>query len=396
MTSSALAPIRDALETAGPEAAADALVESLRARREYDRLFDALLIKARLAMGLPVARPTSFDDVPAEKQAAFEEAYVAAAREVGGLHLEAGNIPRAWAYFRTLREPAPVAAALDAVDPKGLDYDRTNELLEVALHDGANRVAGIRILLATHGTCNTVTMTDQVLPTMNPDERRKAAALLVRDVYESLVANLKRDVESRVAGVAAPSTVRELLAGRDWLFENGNYHVDVSHLHSTVRFARALEADDPEFPLAVELAEYGAKLDRQFRYPADPPFDDYYAAHLAFFGVVAGDEMERSLDYFRERLKNEQDARDRQIIAYVLVDLLQRAGRFGEGAEVAAEHLPDLEEPGGFSFAALCAKAGRIDLLQAAAEKSGDPVRYAAAVIERRRQESGDERQKVS
>lgn len=391
MTSPALAAIRASLDSDGPEAAATALVDSLRERREYDRLFDALLIKARLGLGLPVARPTSFDDVPAEKQSAFEEAYVAAAREVGRLHLDDGNIPRAWAYFRTLREPAPVAAALDAIDPKALDYDRTNELLEVALHDGANRVAGIRILLATHGTCNTVTMTDQVLPTMNPEERRKAAALLVRDVYASLVANLKRDVESRVAGTAAPSTVRELLAGRDWLFENGNYHVDVSHLHSTVRFARALEAADSEFPLAMELAEYGAKLDRQFRYPADPPFDDYYAAHLAFFGVVAGDETERSLDYFRGRLKNEPDARDRQIIAYVLVDLLQRAGRFCEAAEVAAEHLPDLEEPGGFSFAALCAKAGRMDLLETAAEKADDPVRYAAAVIERHQERTSGE-----
>jgi hypothetical protein len=390
MTSPALDPIRAALDSAGPEAAADALIESLRARREYDRLFDALLIKARLGLGVPVAKPTSFDDVPAEKQADFEQAYVSAAREVGRLLLDSGSIPRAWAYFRTLREPGPVAEALDKVDPHGLDYDRTNELLEVALHDGANRVAGLRILLATHGTCNTVTMTDQALPLMNPDERRKAAAMLVRDVYDSLAGNLKRDVESRLAGTTAPDTVRELMAGRDWLFENGNYHVDVSHLHSTVRFARALTPDDPEFPLAVELAEYGAKLDRQFRYPADPPFDDFYAAHLAYFGVVGDKDRDSSLDYFRERVKAEADERDRQIVAYVLVDLLLRCDRLGEAAEVAAAHLADLEEPGGFSFASLCARAGRLDLLRAAAEKVEDPVRYAAAVIEeKRRSENG-------
>lgn len=385
MTSPALDPIRAALESAGPEAAADALIGALRAGREYDRLFDALLIKARLGLGLPVAKPTSFDDVPAEKQAAFEQAYISAAREVGLLLLDSGNIPRAWTYFRTLREPAPVAEALDRIDPQGLDYDRTNELLEVALHDGANRVAGLRILLASHGTCNTVTMTDQALPLMNPDERRRAAAMLVRDVYDNLAANLKRDVESRVAGMTAPSTVRELMADRDWLFENGNYHVDVSHLHSTVRFARALTPADSEFRLAVELAEYGSKLDRQFRYPADPPFDDYYAAHLAYFGVVGDTNRERSLDYFRERLNAEADERDRQIIAYVLVDLLLRCDRLDEAAEIAAAYLPDLEEPGGFSFANLCARAGRLDLLKAAAEKADDPVRYAAAVIEEER-----------
>ena len=83
MTSPTLAPIHAALESGGPESAATALIDSLRERREYDKLFDALLIKARLGLGLPVARPTSFDDVPAEKQAAFEEAYVAAARSGG-------------------------------------------------------------------------------------------------------------------------------------------------------------------------------------------------------------------------------------------------------------------------------------------------------------------------
>jgi hypothetical protein len=390
---SALDPIRSALDSAGPEAAAAALVESLRARRDYDRLFDALLIEARLGLGLPVAKPAAFDDVPADKQAAFEAAYIAAAREVGRLQLDSGNVARAWAYFRTIREPGPIAAALDALDPACLDYDRTNELLEVALHDGANRVAGLRLLLATHGTCNTVTMTDQAMPAMTPDERRRAAALLVRDVYDALAANLKRDVESRLAGIPAPQAVRELITGRDWLFEGGNYHIDVSHLHSVVRFARQLTAADPELSLATELAEYGSKLADPLRYSADPPFDDYYPAHLAYFGVVAGQDREKSLDYFRDRLRDEPDERDRQIIAYVLADLLIRCGRLGEAAESAAAYLADLEEPGGFSFASLCAKAGRLDLLRAAAEKADDPVRYAAAAIEERRQEVGDRRQ---
>jgi len=381
MISPALEPIRNALETAGPTAAADVLVDELRSRKEYDRLFDALLLRSRVQLGVPTVKPTSFDDVPAEKLEAFEGAYLDAAREVGGLLLESGNLPRAWAYFRTIREPQSVAEALAAVDPAGLDYDKTNELIEIALHDGANRVAGLRILLASHGTCNTVTMTDQMMPMMTLDERRQAAALLVRDVYDGLVGNLKRDVESRLAGIEAPSSVGELIKGRDFLFENANYHIDVSHLHSTVRFARALMPDDSELSLAIELAEYGSKLDRQFRYPADPPFDDYYEAHLAYLKAVANVDREASLEYFRKRLASEPDERDRQIIAYVLVDLLTRCDMFDEAAVIAAEHLADLEEPGGFSFSTLCGKAGRLDLLRAAAERAGDPVRYAAAVI---------------
>lgn len=384
MTSPALEPIRNALESAGPAAAADVLVGELRKSKDYDRLFDALLIRTRVKLGVPVVKPTSFDDVPADKQREFEDAYLAAAREVGTLLLSDGNLRRAWAYFRTIGEPQPVADALANIDPAGLDYDRTNELIEIALHDGANRVAGLRILLASHGTCNTVTMTDQVLPMMTADERRQAAALLVRDVYEGLTGNLKRDVESRLAGVEAPSTARELIAGRDFLFENANYHIDVSHLHSTVRFARALMPTDPELALAIELAEYGSKLDRQFRYPADPPFDEYYEAHLAYLKAVANVDREASLAYFRQRLASESDERDRQIIAYVLVDLLTRCDKFNDAAEIAAEHLSELEEPGGFSFSSLCGKAGRLDLLRAAAEKAGDPVRYAAAMIAER------------
>ncbi|MGC1272494.1 MAG: hypothetical protein WBC44_02215 [Planctomycetaceae bacterium] len=388
MTTPAFETIRTALEADGPQAAAEALVESLRERRDYDRLFDALMIKERLKLGLSVAKPAALDDVPDDKLSAFELAYVSAAREVGRLLLDKGDVARAWAYFRTIREPQPVIDALNAIDPTALDHERTNELIEVSLHDGANRVAGLRIMLTTHGTCNTVTTTDQVLHLMTPDERRQVAAMLVRNVYDDLAANLARDVESRVAGVAAPTSIRELIDGRDWLFENGNYHIDVSHLHSVVRFARALMPDDPELSLAIELAEYGSKLDEQLRYPADPPFDDYYRAHLAYFGVVADRDREASIAWFRDRLAAETDERDRQIIAYVLVDLLTRCDRLNDAAEVAAAHLADLEEPGGFSFASLCGRAGRFVLLQAAGEKANDPVRTTAAMIERRRQES--------
>lgn len=385
MSNANLEAIRSALASGGPVAAADELIDSLTQREDYDRLFDALLIRSRLDLGLPVLKPPSFDDVPEEKRPAFEAAYIAAARKVGQAFLSNGKLARAWAYFRTIREPQPIAEALEKVDPAGIDYEQTNELIEIALHDGANRVAGLRILLGSHGTCNTVTMMDQVLPTMTPDERRRAAAMLVRDIYENLTANVKRDVETRITGSSSPDNLRELIAGRELLFENGNYHIDVSHLHSVVRFARALMLGDAELPMAIELAEYGARLDPQFRYPADTPFDDYYRAHLAYLKAVAGTDRTHSLDYFRNRLTEEKDPRDRQVIAYVLVDLLMRCEQVSEAVVMASEHLPDLEEPGGFSYSALCGKANRLDLLETAAERAGDPVRFATALIEQAR-----------
>ncbi len=372
----------DAALAAGPAVAIDALIARFRADKDYDRLFDALVMKARLDLGLSLVSPTRFDDVPEDQLVAFEEGYVAAAREVGRLLLADGKLPRAWTYYRTIREPGPVAAALDAIDPQSIDYETAAPLIDTALHEGANRVAGLWLLLATHGTCNTVSMADQVLPAMTPDERRQAAALLVRDVYGTLVAALRRDVEMRT-GTAPPSaSVRALLSGRDDLFDDANYHVDVSHLHAVVRFARGLTKDDPELPLAIELAEYGSRLAPQFRYPSDPPFDDYYPSHLAYLRAVGDLDRNSALAYFHDRLKTEPDPRDRQLTAYVLVDLLLRCERLDEAAEVAAAHLSDLEEPGGFSFASLCRRAGRLDLLKTAAERNGDPLRYVAAAVD--------------
>ena len=88
-----------------------------------------------------------------------------------------------------------------------------------------------------------------------------------RGTHETLRANLAHMVEKQEGGEVGKLSIAELIAGRDWLFENASYQIDVSHLHATVRFGRALKADDPELPLAIELADYGARLDPQFHYP---------------------------------------------------------------------------------------------------------------------------------
>lgn len=385
MNNGQLTAIQNAVESEGPARALDELVEQFRATGQYEQMFDALMMKARWDLDLPLTSPAGFQGVPEDQRAALEKSYIEAARTVGDGLLASGDIPRAWIYFRTIGETEPIAKALDEVDAAEMDYEPLDELIEIALREGANRVAGLRLLLASHGTCNTVTMTEQALPMMMPDERRQAAALLVRDIHRDVRNNLDHIVSEREGGDHANESIHALITDRDWLFEGPSYHIDVSHLSATVRFARALTRDDPELPLAVELAEYGGRLDEQFRFPADPPFDDYYAAHEAFLKALGDIDRDESLDYFRDRLASEQDERDRQMTAYVLVDLLTSCQRRDEAAEVAAKHLGELEEPNGFSFSALCGEAGRWDLLQSVAEANEDPLRFAAAVIEQHR-----------
>jgi hypothetical protein len=103
------------LAAAGPAAAADQLVDTLRLAGSYDALFYALLLRARHRMGADPIPSRPANELPEPLHGPYEEAIREAARTVGRLYLDAGDIPRAWNYYRLIGEPAPVREALDAV-----------------------------------------------------------------------------------------------------------------------------------------------------------------------------------------------------------------------------------------------------------------------------------------
>src|SRR5438445_422566 len=70
-------------------------------------------------------------------------------------------------------------------------------------------------------------------------------------------------------------SVRDLITGRDWLFADEGYHIDISHLSSVIRFSLALQPCE-EQNLAIELCEYGLKLSPRYRYDGPPPFENQY------------------------------------------------------------------------------------------------------------------------
>ncbi len=366
----------------GPQAALDFLAESLRNEKNYHKLFDALLLRKKHELGLPLMRPTSLDDVPDDLRTDFEKFYVDAAREVGTLLLEDDQLNDAWVYFRTIQEPEKVSAALEnATLPD--DYDKSQELINIALYEGANPVRGLEFLLKSNGTCNTITALDQVIGQLGEEDRKKAAAMMVQHLYDELMMTVKSEVDGRMSlpPGAAPKTLRELIMGREWLFQDGNYHVDVSHLNSVVRFSRSLDGDSPELELAVQLAEYGMQLDEQFQYGSEAPFEDCYPAHVQFFNVLLGRNVDDALAYFQQKLDAEPDDEDKQMIAYVIVDLLLKADRLEQAHEVATEHLRFLDEQT-FSYPELCQKAGKSDAWASAAKDKGDLVGFAAATVQ--------------
>jgi len=329
-----------------------------------------------------LVRPTSFDDVPDDDRSGFETHYVESARTVGRLLLEKGRVGDAWVYFQTIQEPGPVREALEQVASDGEDYEKTEELINVALYEGAHPVKGLELMLNSHGTCNTITALDQQITQLPPDDRRAAASLLVKQLYGDLCHTISAEITQRLPMIEPSDNLRELIAGdRDWLFADNNYHIDVSHLSSVVRFARFLENDSPDLQKALELAEYGQRLDQQFHYAGEVPFGDFYTAHGHFLRALLDDGRDEAVDYFAGQLEAEPDEEDKQLIAYVVVDLLRRIGRVDDAVELAVTHLAHLEDSTGFSFSELCQSTGRLDLLRDTARSRGDLVTWVGALI---------------
>jgi hypothetical protein len=381
MADDAFSTIERAKQSSGPAAAIEELIRSLENRGEWHRLFDALLLKKKFEMGLPLSRPTSFDNVPEERQAEFEQAYIIAARRAGESFLAENNIPQAWIYLRTIREPQKVAKALDRIPIGDGLPENVDDLISVALYERAHPVKGLELMLQSRGTCNTITAFDQAIAQISPEERVRGAELLVRHLYGELFQSVCRDIERRGEAPFSGKTLREAITGRDWLFDEGDYHIDVSHLGSVVRFARFLNPDSPELDTVLQLTEYGARLSPQFQFPGDPPFDAYYTAHMHFFRILAGSHRDEAIAYFHDRIRSAEDFEDRRLIAYVLVDLLVRIGAKNDAVSVAKEFLADLDESSGFSFAQLCEEAERMDVYQETAQGKGDLVGFTAALL---------------
>ncbi len=366
----------------GPAAVLSRLSAELRERRDYHKLFDALCLEKKQALGLPLDKPTSFDDVPAPVREDFERTYMDAARTVGELLLAEGKLSQAWVYFHAIRETDRVKAALEAYAVPRDSSEQSEEYLELALFKGVHPVKGVEIMLRTHGSCSTITALDQSFARLSTEDRAACAALMVRSLHTDLLQSVQREVAQRMPFAPPATTLRTLTAGRDWLFADNNYHIDVSHLHSTVRFARSLAVGAPELALARDLTEYGRQLAPQFQYAGEPPFQDYYPAHQQYFNILIGEDREAALAYFQQQLAAEPDAADQAMIAYVIVDLLVRIDRFADALPLAEQHLLSADADFSAAFAELCHKAGRPDVLLRVAEARGDLVTYATALLQ--------------
>lgn len=371
----------EVLARSGPVAAVDNLIARLERDGPPRALLDALLLKARLDLGMPPVLLGPLAEIAEPARSQYEDRYVEALRAVGRRLLDAGEIPAAWPYYRTIGEVAPVAEAIEAYAPAEGD-ERLGQVVEVAFNQAAHPRKGFELILEHYGTCSAITAYESL-----PDDeatRVGCAERLIRQLHDHLAANLRDEIARRGQPMPRAGTpIPELCSGRDWLFADDAYHLDVSHLGAVVRIA-AIAVDPTALDLAVELAEYGRRLSPRHATHCEPPFERPYDDHAAYFNALLGRDVDATVAVFRAKVGPPGDDAD-PTPAQVLIRLLARLGRLDEAIDLAAGHLAGLPDSALIcpSLAALCDRAGRPDRLADANRAAGDLVGYAAALLQR-------------
>ncbi len=385
-TTAAFDAIDRTLDADGPAAALERLIAGLDDRGDARGLLDALLLRARHELGLPLVQVGNLAEIPEPTRSQYEDRYVESIRRVGRKLLDGGDLVAAWPYFRVLGERDEIARAIDAYVPSGEPGDeRLGQVVDVAFNQGVNPRRGFELILDHYGACSSITAFEH-LP---PDEATRSACAdrLVRNLHDHLVANLRADIARR--GQPSPpegAPIRDLLDGRDWLFADDGYHIDISHLGAVVRMSPLL-TDPATIALAVGLTDYGRRLSDRHRYAADPPFEDTFGDHGVYLRALIGEDSDAAVAHFRSKLpapaetSPDEERFDDPIPAQVLVRLLVRLGRLEAAIDVAADHLAGLPDAslGCPSLPQLCQMAGRPDRLARAAREQGDLVHYMAA-----------------
>jgi hypothetical protein len=368
--------IEQALRSGGPEAGFDLLARRFREEKKYVQLFESRLMKKRWELGLSLIPTEPLADLSEDTRRTYEEGLTQAAREVGGLFLADGDIERAWPYFRALGETAPVAQAIEQVQPKeGID-----RIIEIAYYERVNSRKGFELILAQFGLCRAITVFAQY-----PERkgREECIRLLVRTLHGDLAGNLKRAIAHQEGQEPDTQNVPALIRGREWLFEANNYYVDTTHLVSVLQYS--IESTDPEtLALALEFTEYGSRLSPAFQYKGTPPFENVYVDHAFYLRALLGEDTDGSLAHFRKKVTAGDPSKVGNVAAQALVGLLVRLGRYSEAIDASLQHLPGVDPsqlacPTPFQ---LCQLAGDHKRLMELAREQGDLLNYTAAALQ--------------
>lgn len=359
--------------------ALDALIQYVDQSGQYHELFEALKMKLRWDLGLPAAQVEPEAPLDEETELKLERGLIAACRRVGEAFFRAGKIREGWMYLRPVGDPKWIAEITSRVQVTDENFD---DLQQVLLHEGVDIRRGYQLSLERLGTCNSITLFDQALASRPRADQQVAADLLVRHVHRELLANLRGDIQRREGKTPVEATAEEIVQARPDLLKGGSYHLDTSHLASTVRFARVVDEPDV-LRLALDIAQYGRKLHPQYQYPGEEPFLDLYPASIAFFRAMLGQQVDAGIRYFTQKADSVDQGHYGLLAVEVLIDLLSRCGRQADAIAALEQRVPAGSRTLGIapSLLQLSQRLGDYRPMQELAKKRGDLLSYAAALM---------------
>jgi hypothetical protein len=356
------------------------LIAHLQQQGLYHELFEALKMRMRMSLGLPAAQADRQEKFDEATELALERGLIEACRTVGELFMQQGKIREGWMYLRPVGDREVAAAALASVEATDENVD---QLLEVLLHEGVDIARGFRLVLERMGTCNSITMFESTLAARPRADQQIAARLLVEHVHRELLENLRRDIAKREGSEPPTATLNELLQSRGDMLRDGSYHLDTSHIGSTVRFARVLD-DAPHLRLALDLAHYGRRLHPQYQYPGEEPFLDLYPASIAFFQALLGEQVDAGIRYFTHKADTVDQQQFGTVAIEVLIDLLSRCGRHAEALQAYAKRIPAGSRIIGIAptLLQLSQRLGEYAPMLEICKQRDDLLGYAAAILQ--------------
>jgi hypothetical protein len=321
---------------------------------------------------------------------------------VGWPLLDEGHVAAGWMYLRAAAEPAEVSRKLAALARAPLADEeaaaaRMQEIVQIALWEGIDPALGIRLVIESQGTCNSITAFEQAVSRLPAARQRQPAAVLVEHLHRELLQSLAADLERRGLAphetIAATASIVGLLDAAGGMKDDPSFHIDVSHLQSVLRIARVC-TERAVIEKAWELSVYACRLPDEVTYPGEPPFETVGEASRLFYAAQLGRDIDEALRYFRKAaaLARVEDAGT--LPADTLVYLLWRLDRPAEALHAALERpadhgMPSVMQAIGMlpSLVELAEAGNAIDALREACRNRGDEITFAAtyAAVQRTR-----------
>ena len=377
----------------GPAAAASLLVEEMRREEKYPELFEALKMLHRIELGLPAVHTdlagghssTQQEAMSPELQDQLDKKLLASCTEVGTALMRKGNLQEGWMYMRAVGDRQATA---DAMRDVPVTQDNLDTVLGLLVHEAIDVGRGTRLSLDMRGTCNTITMMDSVVSMRGRADQQAAVGTLVEHLHSELLSSLKADIVGREKSDASSSvhsatSLEVLLSTRPTLLRDGTYHLDTTHLASTVRFARILD-NRHQLRLAADIAQYGRQLHSQYQYPSEEPFADLYPMSLAMFRALLGEHVEEALKMFLQKAESLDPQEHGTVAIETYADLLTRVGRPAEAMHFLMRKMPRGMRPFGIapSLLELAEASHDFQPMLNHAKERGDLVGFAAALLQ--------------